>query len=71
VVDGQVVAAFKALVESMPTWQMEADNHEGWYATIDEGEGRQGFVIMRQVRLLSAPLHYDCSIIMVTIVLRW
>jgi len=44
----KVVAAFKALVESMPAWQMEADNHEGWYATIDEGEGRQGFVIMRQ-----------------------
>lgn len=28
-------------------WALEAENHEGWRVSVDEGEGRRGWALLR------------------------
>lgn len=30
------------------SWSMEPVNHEGWRVTVDQGEGRRGWLLLRQ-----------------------
>ncbi len=46
----RVTAAFKEWMESgnaPKSWTMEADNYEGWRVSIDEGNGDQGWLLLR------------------------
>lgn len=31
----------------MPQWRLEKENHEGWRISVDEGSGRQGWLLLR------------------------
>lgn len=33
------------------SWSLESVNHEGWRVNMDEGEGRRGWLLLRQVRV--------------------
>uniref|UniRef100_A0A7S0RL90 phosphoglucomutase (alpha-D-glucose-1,6-bisphosphate-dependent) n=1 Tax=Pyramimonas obovata TaxID=1411642 RepID=A0A7S0RL90_9CHLO len=44
----KVLAAFHDFIVAQPGWTLEEENHEGWRAIIDEGEGRQGWLLLRQ-----------------------
>merc|ERR1712196_425199 len=49
--EGEVLLeSFRELVESGKNahWSMEKDNHEGWRISVDEGEGRKGWMLLRQ-----------------------
>lgn len=45
----KIVDAFRIFLESKEGWTLEAENYEGWRATIDEGDGNKGWVLIRQV----------------------
>ena len=32
----------------MAGWEMEAENFEGWRVNVDEGEGKRGWLLLRQ-----------------------
>jgi len=44
----KIVDAFRIFLESKEGWTLEAENYEGWRATIDEGDGNKGWVLIRQ-----------------------
>jgi len=44
----KVLPKFKELIESQEGWTLEAENFEGWRATIEEGNGKSGWVLLRQ-----------------------
>ena len=43
------IASFRALCESRAElgWTLEAENHEGWRVRIDEGNGKEGWALLR------------------------
>ena len=47
----RILGAFRGWVEEGASgasgWTMEADNHEGWRVSVDEGEGKQGWLLLR------------------------
>ncbi|PNH03707.1 hypothetical protein TSOC_010229 [Tetrabaena socialis] len=45
-----VLSAFHGLASggTHADWTLEAVNHEGWRVNVDEGEGRRGWVLLRQ-----------------------
>lgn len=47
----QVLAQFHSLVVggTYSNWTLEAVNHEGWRVNVDEGNGRRGWALLRQV----------------------
>ncbi|KAG2439969.1 hypothetical protein HXX76_004088 [Chlamydomonas incerta] len=59
-VGGRVLSAFHEWVTAAPgegeggvpaapgSWSLESVNHEGWRVNIDEGEGRRGWLLLRQ-----------------------
>jgi phosphomannomutase len=50
-IGAKALAAFKEYVEggeAGSAWSLEKVNHEGWRVNIDEGEGRWGWLLLRQ-----------------------
>ena len=48
--EGQrALGAFREWVDQHggATWQVEAENYEGWRVAVDEGEGRRGWLLLR------------------------
>lgn len=50
--DGQnVLERFNKWVEAgaggNDGWKLEAENHEGWRVAVDEGDGKQGWLLLR------------------------
>lgn len=50
--DGQaILAAFREWIEAgaggAEGWELEKENHEGWRVSVDEGEGRRGWALLR------------------------
>eukprot|EP00898_Chlorokybus_atmophyticus_P004939 jgi/Chlat1/5446/Chrsp36S05444 len=47
---GAIVAAFRDFAASgkLPHWHLEDENYEGWRVRVDEGDGKEGWVLLRQ-----------------------
>lgn len=45
---GQVVEAFKALPQNVEGWMLENENYEGFRVAVDEGNGKSGWLLLRQ-----------------------
>ncbi|GLI59591.1 hypothetical protein VaNZ11_001519 [Volvox africanus] len=50
-VGAKVLEQFRTLVESgvYSNWSLAPVNHEGWRVNVDEGDGRRGWALLRQV----------------------
>lgn len=44
----KALAAFKEFIPTVAGWEMEAENFEGWRVNVDEGEGKRGWLLLRQ-----------------------
>ena len=44
----QVLEAFAELVPTVDGWSMEEENFEGWRVNVDEGDGKRGWLLLRQ-----------------------
>jgi phosphomannomutase len=45
---GRVVEAFAEFAASVDGWTLEEVNHEGYRVSVDEGDGREGWLLLRQ-----------------------
>jgi len=44
----KVLEAFAELVPTVDGWSMEEENFEGWRVNVDEGDGKRGWLLLRQ-----------------------
>lgn len=43
-----MLEAFAELVPTVDGWSMEGENFEGWRVNVDEGDGKRGWLLLRQ-----------------------